>query len=469
MAWIYHVDQGRHLPTAAGICRRWGGVVGRTVGAMDGAIEPWMGLRRPAHPYRPPTRRKSELYWLLTLPLPLRVPSAARPALSGEQRGLALFQPKQRRLGFQAPPKPVSAPLLPITRWQGRMIGSGLRRWLHRPHGSRWVGPGAAPAAGSSRSGRTESTPAPATRSWNGVPRGASTRSKAAAFAVQELQHLLARFRQRIRCVVPVIAPACRMAVLGESTCDRPRSSPAMVNTPIGLSKRSNNRVMSVLQQTCRTGATGAAPRRRATAATVASALRLHVRSGAGPARGRAPAAVQDRRPGTHQAGRARCRAMYCAVHGPMPGSATQRATNSSMPARARSRAGRWRRPPRTVAARLPGRSIPGAPRPAPRAPGTGDRIPMACPAGARHRRRPGAARGGGCGHTDLLSEHGAYAHLRSHPSRRVRAARGVRRYRAQQGSSLSAACTCCRSASRSNTRRAAHDVGIRRGSTAPS
>ncbi len=26
MAWIDRVDQGRHLPTAAGICRRWGGV-----------------------------------------------------------------------------------------------------------------------------------------------------------------------------------------------------------------------------------------------------------------------------------------------------------------------------------------------------------------------------------------------------------------------------------------------------------
>ncbi|PSD27478.1 hypothetical protein C7E17_23670 [Stenotrophomonas maltophilia] len=26
MAWICRVDQGRHLPTAAGICQRWGGV-----------------------------------------------------------------------------------------------------------------------------------------------------------------------------------------------------------------------------------------------------------------------------------------------------------------------------------------------------------------------------------------------------------------------------------------------------------
>ncbi|AWH18177.1 hypothetical protein C1922_13135 [Stenotrophomonas sp. ZAC14D2_NAIMI4_7] len=29
MAWIYCVDQGRHLPTAAGICQRRGGVGGQ--------------------------------------------------------------------------------------------------------------------------------------------------------------------------------------------------------------------------------------------------------------------------------------------------------------------------------------------------------------------------------------------------------------------------------------------------------
>ena len=28
-AWIYRVDQGRHLPTAEGICQRWGGVGGQ--------------------------------------------------------------------------------------------------------------------------------------------------------------------------------------------------------------------------------------------------------------------------------------------------------------------------------------------------------------------------------------------------------------------------------------------------------
>ena len=39
------------------ICQRWGGRVSRTVGAMDGAIEPpWMGLRRvPLAPPGPPS------------------------------------------------------------------------------------------------------------------------------------------------------------------------------------------------------------------------------------------------------------------------------------------------------------------------------------------------------------------------------------------------------------------------------
>ncbi|TGW15972.1 hypothetical protein E4417_20850, partial [Stenotrophomonas maltophilia] len=48
MAWIYRVDQGRHPPTAAGICRRWGGVGVRGVSRMDAAAKPTgTYLRRP--------------------------------------------------------------------------------------------------------------------------------------------------------------------------------------------------------------------------------------------------------------------------------------------------------------------------------------------------------------------------------------------------------------------------------------
>ena len=55
MAWIYCVDQGRHLPTATGICQRWGGVGGqdrwrhgwRHRAPMDGSTA------CPAHPHRP--------------------------------------------------------------------------------------------------------------------------------------------------------------------------------------------------------------------------------------------------------------------------------------------------------------------------------------------------------------------------------------------------------------------------------
>ncbi len=50
----------------------------------------WVWRVLPTHT-APATRRKSELYWLLTLPLPLRA-EAARPA-SQAKRSLALFQP----------------------------------------------------------------------------------------------------------------------------------------------------------------------------------------------------------------------------------------------------------------------------------------------------------------------------------------------------------------------------------------
>ncbi len=77
MAWIYCVDQGRHLPTAAEICQRWGGAGVRGVSRMDAAAKPtWTYLRRPRTPTPPhhPTE-----YPLLLLLWPLQVQGAALP------------------------------------------------------------------------------------------------------------------------------------------------------------------------------------------------------------------------------------------------------------------------------------------------------------------------------------------------------------------------------------------------------
>ncbi|PJL48711.1 hypothetical protein B9Y74_12650 [Stenotrophomonas maltophilia] len=61
------VDQGRHLPTAHGICRRWGGVGVRGVSRMDAAAKPTgTYLRRPRTPTPP---RQTTEYPLLTLTL----------------------------------------------------------------------------------------------------------------------------------------------------------------------------------------------------------------------------------------------------------------------------------------------------------------------------------------------------------------------------------------------------------------
>ncbi|QDY47866.1 hypothetical protein DUW70_04570 [Stenotrophomonas maltophilia] len=63
----YRVDQGRHLPTAAGICQRRGGVGVRGVSRMDAAAKPtWTYLRRPRTPTPP---RQSTECPLLTLTL----------------------------------------------------------------------------------------------------------------------------------------------------------------------------------------------------------------------------------------------------------------------------------------------------------------------------------------------------------------------------------------------------------------
>ena len=70
------VDQGRHLPTAAEICQRWGGVGVRGVSRMDAAAKPpGTDSRRPRTPTppRPPTECP-----LLTLTLLLRLPASGR-------------------------------------------------------------------------------------------------------------------------------------------------------------------------------------------------------------------------------------------------------------------------------------------------------------------------------------------------------------------------------------------------------
>gem|GEM_PF-6405238 len=96
MAWIDRVDQGRHLPTAAGTCRRRGTVGLRGVSRMDAATKPpWMGLRRPRKPTVPRHPAGSPLLLrLLQLlqPLPLRVPGATRPPFPQGQAGGAAAQ-----------------------------------------------------------------------------------------------------------------------------------------------------------------------------------------------------------------------------------------------------------------------------------------------------------------------------------------------------------------------------------------
>ncbi len=76
-----YVDQGRHLPTAAGICRRRGTVGLRGVSRMDAATKPpWTGLRRPRKPTVPRHPADSPLLLLLWLLHSLRqVQGAALP------------------------------------------------------------------------------------------------------------------------------------------------------------------------------------------------------------------------------------------------------------------------------------------------------------------------------------------------------------------------------------------------------
>ncbi len=110
MAWIYRVDQGRHLPTAAQNafrqiaedCRRRGGSGGGGVRGMDAAAKPpGTGLRRPPPPDPP---RHPSVAQLLTLPL--RVQGAALP----EPLTLSRLQPPQCG---DAPAMPAAIPLPP--------------------------------------------------------------------------------------------------------------------------------------------------------------------------------------------------------------------------------------------------------------------------------------------------------------------------------------------------------------------
>ena len=78
-AWIYQMAD----PVRGGVV--W---AGRTVGAMDGAIEPpWMGLRRvlPTHTAPPSAQHLRRRLLLRLLPLRLRVQGAALPKPQPEQ------------------------------------------------------------------------------------------------------------------------------------------------------------------------------------------------------------------------------------------------------------------------------------------------------------------------------------------------------------------------------------------------
>jgi len=83
-AWITHsisdryFDQGRHLPTATGICQRWGGVGVRGVSRMDAAAKPTRTyLRRPRTPTPPHHPTGNPPLLLLLLLLLLQLPAGA--------------------------------------------------------------------------------------------------------------------------------------------------------------------------------------------------------------------------------------------------------------------------------------------------------------------------------------------------------------------------------------------------------
>ncbi len=112
------VDQGRHLPTAAGLCQRWGGVGVRGVSRMDAAAKPpGTDLRRPRTPTPP---RPTTECTLLLLPLLRFVAGAGRspansptPAVGCATAPVRTYPPPASRRGSTtrgSPDRPLRDP-----------------------------------------------------------------------------------------------------------------------------------------------------------------------------------------------------------------------------------------------------------------------------------------------------------------------------------------------------------------------
>ena len=249
-------------------------------------------LSRPSHPWTDSARGSSE-------------PSSSSSWPEAATQG-APSSSSRARLAASPPPKPVSEPSAPTTRWQGTTIGSGLRRSRRRPRGS----PGAeargelAVADGGPVRDRGR---APASGGWNGVPSGASARSKrgAAGEVLGELAGDRAGRRTR-RASRPGRARGARPDRKWISRS--PASSAATSSGPTGARSRVAHRKSPLAPRRLGGDAATApevehrvtAPRppglRRAASARGVKARRPRRRPGAG----------RGRRPGTRRARRAR-------------------------------------------------------------------------------------------------------------------------------------------------------------------
>ena len=105
------------------------GVVGPVAGCPRHGCRgqaPWKGSRRP----RNRTHHGIPRNPAVASAVAVASAGAGRRPASNSQANSGAWRCSSRNsaaLVSSPPPKPVSAPLLPITRWQGRMIGSGLR------------------------------------------------------------------------------------------------------------------------------------------------------------------------------------------------------------------------------------------------------------------------------------------------------------------------------------------------------
>ncbi len=112
------VDQGRHLPTAAGICRRRGTVGLRGVSRMDAAAKPpWTGSRRPRKPTVPRQPTGTQL-------LLLRLPASGRHYRFGGCRAQPCRPTQPQPSPWMPPGACVGSRQRRTVRWKNRLFGN---------------------------------------------------------------------------------------------------------------------------------------------------------------------------------------------------------------------------------------------------------------------------------------------------------------------------------------------------------